>query len=99
MSFPCLPEREQYDDEGEPGTVSLIVEAAGGDFEDLLPLRSDNAINEPVHVRNSASPPSRKVALERFRFAYALKGGSARVFDHRVQSTRNASVSREPVLI
>jgi hypothetical protein len=65
----------------------LIVEAARRDFEDLLPLRPDNAINEAVLIRNSTSPPSRKVALERFRLSDALKRGSTSVFDDRVQPT------------
>ena len=75
----------------------MIVKTAGGDFQDLLALYPDNAINKTVPNRNSASSPSRKVSLERLRFADALKGGSTSVVDHRVQPARDVPAGHEPV--
>jgi hypothetical protein len=77
----------------------LVVKAAGGDFEDLPPLRPGNAIDEAVLARNSASPPSGEVSFERLRLTDSLEGGSVGVFDHRVEPARDVPVSSEPVLI
>ena len=80
-------------------TGLLIVKPAGGDFEDLIAPRPGNSINEAVLVGNPASPPSRKVSLEWLRFSDSLKRGSPDVFDHRVKSTQDVPVCREPVLV
>src|ERR1700722_6583583 len=62
-------------------------------------LRPDRATEGAALARNSASPPSRKVALERFRFADPIKRRPGNVFDHRVRPAQDVTAGSEPVLI
>ena len=66
---------------------------------DKCNTRISPSINNSMFLGDAPGPIPRKILLERFRLADALKGRPLNIFDQFIDSLENLFISSEPILI